>query len=55
MSGQQESKLVASDLKHFENCIDGLQIAGKATYIHKDEVTDGEERPDLNLEIKGAK
>ena len=55
VSGQDSKKLAAGDLKHFESCIDGLALTGKATNIYKDEQMDGEERPDLNLEIKGAK
>ena len=47
ISGESNTKLVAGDLKHFENCIDGLQISGKATKVHKDEMEEGEERPDL--------
>ena len=40
--------MVQDDMKHFENCIDGLQVAGRATKIHTDEMADGDERPDLN-------
>ena len=49
ISGESNTKLVAGDLKHFENCIDALQISGKATKVHQDEMEEGEERPDLNL------
>ena len=45
----------SSDLVHFENSIDGLQITGVATRIHEDEQTEGEERPDLNLDIIGRR
>ena len=55
ISGESNTKLVAGDLKHFENCIDGLQISGKATKVHQDEMEEGEERPDLNLQITSAK
>ena len=33
---------------HFESCIEGLEVAGVATKIYKDEMIDGEERPDLD-------
>ena len=55
--GQQPSnielgdKMGAENLKHFESSIDGLCIAGKSTKVYIDEQEDGEERPDLNLEI----
>ena len=47
-STSNDQKMVMEDMKYFENCIDGLKIAGKATAIHKDEMIDGEERPDLD-------
>ena len=33
-SRTEEVKMQVSDMKHFEDCIDGLQIAGKATKMH---------------------
>ena len=48
-STSNDQKMVMEDMKHFENCIDGLQISGKATKVHQDEMEEGEERPDLNL------
>ena len=51
----QPQKMQSSDLVHFESCIDGLQISGKATRIHLDEQPDGEERPDLELDIVGRR
>jgi len=43
----------SSDLRHYEDCIDLLQISGKATKILKDEQEDGEARPDLDFMIGG--
>ena len=51
----QAQKMKSSDLVHFENCIDGLQISGKATRMHVDEQPDGEARPDINLDIIGRR
>ena len=45
------NKMDANALKHLETTIDGLCIAGKATKVYIDEEEDGEERPDLNLDI----
>ena len=45
------NKANASELKYFENCIDGLQVSGKATHVHHNEQEEGEEIPDLNLGI----
>ena len=45
------NKMDATALKHLEGTIDGLCIAGKQTKVYKDEEEDGEERPDLNLDI----
>ena len=42
-------------MKHYEECIDGLQISGKQTHFHKDEQEDGEERPDLNFMLGVSK
>jgi hypothetical protein len=47
--------LKASDLRHYEECIDMLQISGKATKVFKDEQEEGEERPDLDFMIGGTK
>ena len=33
----QAQKMIAGDLVHFESCIDGLQISGRATQIYEDE------------------
>ena len=49
------SKMQSGDMKHFESCIDGLQVAGRSTRIHKDESLDGDERPDLNNLVIGNK
>lgn len=49
ISTEGASKMKAQDMLHFESCIDGLQIAGRRTHIHHDEVTEGEARPDLDL------
>ena len=55
-SGQAgSSKMLSGDMKHFESCIDGLQVAGRSTRIHKDESLDGDERPDLNNLVIGKK
>jgi hypothetical protein len=48
-------KLKASDLRHYEDCIDQLQISGKATKVFKDEQEEGDERPDLDFMIGGKK
>lgn len=48
-----EKKMQASDMKHFEDCIDQLQISGVKTKVHKDECLDGEERPDLDFFVIG--
>jgi hypothetical protein len=42
-------------MKHFENCIDKLQIAGVKTKVHKDECNDGDARPDLDCFMIGGK
>lgn len=42
-------KFQEEQLKHYEECIDKLQISGKQTRFHKDEQEDGDERPDLNF------
>ena len=52
MEGQAQ-KMQSSDLAHFESVIDGLQISGKATQVHRDEQIEGDLRPDLNLDIVG--
>ena len=49
------SKMQSGDMKHFESCIDGLQVAGRSTRIHKDESLEGDERPDLNNLVIGKK
>lgn len=46
------TKMQADALKHFEECIDKLQISGHQTMFHTDEEEEGEERPDLMLDIK---
>ena len=51
----QANKMQASDMKHFEDCIDKLQISGVKTKVHKDECTDGEARPDLDFFVIGSK
>ena len=33
-SRTEETLMQASDLRHFEGCIDGLQVAGTATKVH---------------------
>lgn len=45
------NKMGVANLKHFESSIDGLCVSGKSTKVYIDEQEDGEERPDLNLEI----
>jgi hypothetical protein len=45
-------KLGVDDLKHYEDCIDKLAISGHQTVFHADEQVEGEERPDLMLDIK---
>lgn len=47
--GADQSRMRSNDLVYFESCIDGLQISGKRTVIHKDETTEGEARPDLDM------
>ncbi len=54
-SRTEEERMQASDLKHFEDCIDGLQVAGTATKVHADECMEGEERPDLDAFAIGGK
>ena len=48
----ENNKANESELKYFEECIDQLTLTGKQTKLHKEEQEDGEEIPDLNLEIK---
>ena len=45
----EKRKIREEELKHYEECIDMLQISGKQTRLHKDEQEDGDERPDLNF------
>jgi hypothetical protein len=54
-SRTEETLMQASDLRHFEGCIDGLQVAGTATKVHKDECMEGDERPDLDMFAIGGK
>lgn len=51
----QAQKLKAKDMLHFESNIDGLMISGTKTRLHADEQEDGDERPDLNLDIVGRR
>lgn len=46
------NKANESELKHFENCIDGLQVSGTAQRVHLNEQEEGEEMADLNLNVK---
>ena len=46
------NKANANELTYFENCIDQLTLTGKQTKFHKDEQAEGQEMPDLNLNIK---
>ena len=48
----ENNKANAQELKYFENCIDQLSLTGKKTKMHKDEMEDGDEIADLNLNIK---
>jgi len=48
-------KMRENELKHFEQNIDKLQISGSQTKFHTDEQEDGDEMPDLNLDIKKMK
>ena len=50
-----KQKIREEDVKHYEECIDKLAISGYSTKIFKDEDEDGEERPDLMLDIRGVK
>ena len=49
----QANKMQANDMKHFEECIDKLSIAGVKTKVHKDEDEEGEARPDLDFFMIG--
>ena len=48
---QSENGLKEEDLKRFEECIDKLQVSGYQSVLHEDD-EEGEERPDLNLDIR---
>ena len=49
------NKANANELKYFENCIDQLNVTGKKTRVHLNEMEDGDEMADLNLDIKKMK
>ena len=52
-SGGSGTKFIGEEeLKHFEECIDKLQISGYQSVLHADEDEEGEERPDLGLDIR---
>jgi hypothetical protein len=42
-------------LSYFENCIDQLQVNGKATKVYHNEMEDGEEIQGLDLIISSKK
>ena len=53
-SAVENTKVVLreDDQKHFEGCIDKLAVSGHQTVVHTDEMEEGEEMPDLNLDIR---
>lgn len=51
----QDNKASENEIKYFENCIDQLTLTGKRTKVFKEEMEEGEEMADLNLNIKQMK
>jgi hypothetical protein len=52
---QGKKKMKEEELKHYEECIDMLQISGRPTRFHKDEQEEGDHRPDLNFMLGVSK
>ena len=48
----ENNKANENELKYFENNIDGLLVSGTSKKVNKNDDDEGEEIPDLNLDIK---